>query len=104
MPPDEWQVCDSVRWRAGPRAQYCSAFAEIGLQDGTLSYLERMEVPGDIVTSRPQLFVRDAYNGRTLRTEEPAGKEPNWYCARGGRHPHVQGQVDRADRHAEIRQ
>jgi hypothetical protein len=79
LPPVDWKVCDSVKWRAGPRAQYCNSFTDITLTDGTLSYLERMEVPGDIQASRAQLVVRDAWNGRILRTEElPADRKVNW--------------------------
>jgi hypothetical protein len=70
LSPVEWKVCDSLLWRAGPRAQDCNSFSQFSVKDGMFSYVELMEVPGDVNTYRPQLFVRDAYNGRTIKTEE----------------------------------
>ncbi len=74
----DWKPCDSIKWRAGTRSQHCAGFAGFVVKDGTVSYQERMEVPGDIAAGRAQLFVRDAYNGRIVSVGEPSEKEPNW--------------------------
>lgn len=78
--PVEWKVCDSIRWRAGPRAANASAFSGIALGDGKLVYRERMELDrAQWPKSRSQLVVRDAYNGRVLWSiEEAPGWNPNW--------------------------
>ncbi|MHC4915054.1 MAG: outer membrane protein assembly factor BamB family protein, partial [Planctomycetota bacterium] len=78
LAPVEWKICDSLKWRGGTRAQHCSGFAEFVVKDGTISYLERMEVPGDIKTTRAQRFVRDAYNGRVLSAGEVTETQPKW--------------------------
>lgn len=66
----EWNPCDSVKWRAGARAQHCASFTNVEARDGKLNYWERMEVPCDINASVSVRTVRDAYNGRVLETEE----------------------------------
>lgn len=68
--PVEWRICDSVKWRAGPRAQLSSGWASVCTGDGKLFYRERMEIPGTLDASSGQLFARDACNGRVLWSVE----------------------------------
>ncbi|MCY3018712.1 MAG: PQQ-binding-like beta-propeller repeat protein [Planctomycetota bacterium] len=68
--PVEWRICDSVKWRAGPRAQLSSGWGSVGTGDGKLFYRERMEIPGTLDASSSQLFARDGYNGRALWSVE----------------------------------
>ena len=81
--PVEWKVCDSIKWRAGPRAANASTFTGIAVGGGKLFYRERMEVAGEWPQSRSQLVARDAYNGRVLWTaEEAVGWDPGWSSGR----------------------
>jgi outer membrane protein assembly factor BamB len=78
--PEEWKPCDSLKWRAGPRAQLSSGWASVTAGDGKFFYRERMEIPGTLDTSSSQLFARDAYNGRVLWSiaEDGAMSERGW--------------------------
>jgi hypothetical protein len=73
--PEEWKPCDSLKWRAGPRAQLSSGWASVTAGDGKFFYRERMEIPGTLDTSSSQLFARDAYNGRVLWSIADAGRQ-----------------------------
>lgn len=64
--PEEWNICDSIKWRAGPRAQLSTGWASVKTGDGKFVYREQMETPGTLESSDSQLFARDAYNGRLL--------------------------------------
>ncbi len=78
LKPVTWQVCDSLKWRAGPRTQHSRGFSDFVIRNGTISYLEMMEVPGDIQSTHAQTFVRDAYNGRVLSTGKLSKDPPKW--------------------------
>jgi len=73
----DWKPCDILKWRAGTRTQHCGGYADFVIKNGTISYLERMEIPGELMTSRAQLVIRDAYNGRVLSCKKVASP-PNW--------------------------
>lgn len=85
--PVEWKICDSLKWRAGPRAQLSSGWNSVATGDGKFFYRERMEIPGTLDASSAQLFARDEYNGRLLWSVG----ETNWHsgprplAARDGR-------------------
>jgi outer membrane protein assembly factor BamB len=66
--PMEWKICDSLKWRAGPRAQLSTGWSSVKTGDGKFIYREQMESPGTLEASDSQLFARDAQNGRLLWT------------------------------------
>jgi hypothetical protein len=71
-----WKVCDSVKWKAG--AGGLGECSEITVEDGTLRYADRFENPGDLAVMDGRYVVRDAYNGRTLRSEPLGDRKPDW--------------------------
>jgi outer membrane protein assembly factor BamB len=76
----QWKICNSLKWRAGPRAQLSSGWASVTTGDGKFFYRERMEIPGTLGVSSSQLFARDAYNGRVFWSiaEDGAMTERGW--------------------------
>lgn len=76
----EWKVCDSFKWRAGPRAQHSTGWSSLKVADGKFFYREKMEVPFTLDKATGQFFARDAYNGRVLWSF----KENDWH---GGPRP-----------------
>jgi outer membrane protein assembly factor BamB len=80
LPPPEWKVCDSVKWKAG--AGGLGECADITVKDGTLAYADRFENEGDLTVPAGRYIVRDAYNGRTLRSEPLGARKPEWYAPR----------------------
>jgi outer membrane protein assembly factor BamB len=78
--PFEWKICDSFKWRAGPRAQHSTGWSSLLVADGKFFYREEMEVPFTLETASSQFFARDAYNGRVLWSIE----ESKWH---GGPRP-----------------
>ena len=77
LPPPEWKICDSVKWKAG--AGGIGEEAEIYIKDGTLMYADRLEVEGDLKKLEGRYIVRDAYNGRILKSEPLGDRKPNFY-------------------------
>lgn len=70
--PIKWGVCNSIKWRVGPRAQLSGGWRSIYAGDQKFFYRQRMEVPGSLEKSTSQFFARDAFNGSLLWTfEEP---------------------------------
>lgn len=76
LKPAEWKPCDSLQWRAGSGGR--GEFSEIVVKDGTLSYADRFECPGDLSLLDGRMLVRDAYNGRLLHSEKLGDRKPNW--------------------------
>jgi len=74
VPPLTWKLPLALKWHAGPRSQIASGYTGICAGDGKLFYMERMERDtGNLSISAAVLFARDAYNGRTIWTQEVPG-------------------------------
>lgn len=78
LPAPEWKVCDSLKWRVGSRGR--GEFADIILKDGTIEYADRYENQGDLAVPDGRKIVRDAYNGRMLKSEKLGEPKPVWYA------------------------
>ncbi len=63
---EKWEIVDSLKWRAGARAQWSVGWKGLSFGAGKFLYCERLEVPNDGAGARKMLFVRDAFNGRAL--------------------------------------
>ncbi|PCJ62030.1 MAG: hypothetical protein COA79_04915 [Planctomycetota bacterium] len=63
---DNWKVANSLKWRAGARAQWSPGWKGLTFGAGKFLYTESLEVPNDGVGARKMLFARDAFNGRVL--------------------------------------
>jgi len=74
LEPVNWKLPLALKWHAGPRTQIANGYTGIATSDGTLFYMERMELDeGDLNKSAAVVLARDAYNGRTLWTWEAPG-------------------------------
>ncbi len=78
LPAPEWKVCDSLKWRVGSRGR--GEFADIILKDGTIEYADRYENQGDLTVPDGRKIVRDAYNGRLIKSEKLGEPKPVWYA------------------------
>lgn len=78
LKPVEWQVCDSLKWRVGSRGR--GEFADIVLKDGLVEYSDRYENQGDLAVPDGRKIVRDAYNGRLIKSEKLGEPKPVWYA------------------------
>jgi outer membrane protein assembly factor BamB len=66
--PRPFKPCDSIKWRAGTRAQWSSGWKNHGAASGVFYYTEKLEVAGAPAAGDFLMSVRDQYNGRLLWT------------------------------------